>query len=470
MPGADIINTIGITAYILVLFLFLWMAQIPEQDKREHHWLWAVIMILLGRLNMQFLDGYLALTHIQTIYAILLTFEKYNLIVGLLKHLQWHTHIDKSKRYGIYTAAALAALIICFNSLLGYKTAAAIIFSCSQSLALAAMAYLVYKHYQNTRIRNLLLICVVLGLYSLHWLTYPFARNIPIWLAVGFIIGNFFNIILYLFFAYLELYSFQARLLKTEQEAKAMAQKAIAGSNAKSQFLAAMSHELRTPLNGVLGMLAILKKSQLSPRQKDQADIAHQSSKKLLVIINDILDFSKIETGNLTIENVECDVYCTIQGLVDNMHTRFADKGITLNMEIDALKANRVKTDPVRLNRIITNLLNNAIKFTDSGTITLSALFKGCGDARQLHCHIQDTGIGVSEDKLSLLFEAFEQEDNSSTRKYGGTGLGLSICKNLCELMGGGITVSSVKGEGSCFSFYVSTPECSGTPSRRREN
>ncbi|MER2491808.1 PAS domain-containing hybrid sensor histidine kinase/response regulator [Catenovulum sediminis] len=242
---------------------------------------------------------------------------------------------------------------------------------------------------------------------------------------------------------------------RTQQLADAH-DKALAANKAKSEFVANMSHEIRTPMNGVFGMLALLKQETLTDRQQHYVELAESSVSSLTTLINDILDFSKMEAGKLDIENIEFDIVETISILATSLAIKAHEKGLELVLDLADMPALIVYGDPHRLKQIITNLIGNAIKFTDQGEIIIFAHIKQkMNSERIFECSISDTGVGISDAKINNIFSAFSQEDASITRKFGGTGLGLSITKKLCELMGGKISVESKKGQGTKFTFEL---------------
>jgi len=236
-------------------------------------------------------------------------------------------------------------------------------------------------------------------------------------------------------------------------ETKEAEEKAKAASRAKSEFLANMSHELRTPINGVIGMNELLLKTQLSQTQQHYAELAQASSHSLLHLINDILDLSKIEAGKLEIENIAFNLDDLLTSITDTFKLKAQEKSLALEYAPENDLPSHIEADPIRLRQIINNLLSNAIKFTAEGQISLKV--KQLANDK-LRFEIKDSGIGIAQDKLEHLFDKFTQADASTTRKYGGTGLGLAISKQLAEMMGGRIGVSSGSRHGAEFWFEIS--------------
>ena len=244
--------------------------------------------------------------------------------------------------------------------------------------------------------------------------------------------------------------------LKTSMErANRLARQATHASQAKSEFLANMSHEIRTPMNAIIGFSNLLLEEDLHDSQLEYARIISHAGQSLLDLINDILDFSKIEAGKLDIELINCPLGDVLAEIDLMLRPQAESKNLEFEIKVDSALPETIHTDPVRLRQCLLNLGNNAVKFTGTGHVHIKVSPEKADGARWIRFDVQDTGIGISQGKLNMIFESFQQADGSTTRTYGGTGLGLAITKNLVKLLGGDLTVTSESGNGSIFSMKI---------------
>lgn len=256
---------------------------------------------------------------------------------------------------------------------------------------------------------------------------------------------------------WLELNRARAVLADNIEKLQAAKDQAERANMVKSEFLANMSHELRTPMNSILGMTRlILDDQKLSDTHREMLDVSYKAGTNLVSIVNDILDLSKIEAKGITLEKIPFSLDTVISQVYEFMKPAASEKGLVLSRRDNLGDIPVLEGDPLRIGRILTNLISNAIKFTPSGRIDIETQYLQVDSRRmQISCQVSDTGIGIAPDKIDAIFDKFAQADTSTTRRFGGTGLGLTITKRLIEMMGGGIRVTSVPGKGSVFQFTI---------------
>ncbi len=271
------------------------------------------------------------------------------------------------------------------------------------------------------------------------------------WLRLILIVAAMICLIFYILQAAQRRHDMEVRAARALDAAVEKEQEAAVANAAKSTFLATISHEIRTPLNGVLGMAQAMAAEELADPQRERLEVIRRSGEALTEILNDVLDLSKIEAGRLTLETVAFDLDAVLADAVEPFRARAAEKGLGLVLSLSPQASGHYRGDPTRIRQVISNLVSNAVKFTAKGHVAVE-VERG---EREVRFSVRDTGPGISAAGQARLFRKFEQLDDSTTRRHGGTGLGLAICRELCELMGGGITVDSAEGAGAVFTVRL---------------
>ncbi len=316
------------------------------------------------------------------------------------------------------------------------------------------------EHLENLRFSKNVPLEVGGRIWTLHFLAmsgFTASREVELLPKVVFYAGLLLSFLIFGILVSLSTSRRRALRLANQMtaELKDARDSALKASRAKSDFLASMSHEIRTPMNSVVGMADLLSETPLGHEQQEYVQVLKRGSEALLELINDILDLSKVESGHLKLEEIRFDLHEFIDKTLEFISIRAHQKGLVLKRVIDPGVPRFIGGDPARLRQILTNLLGNAVKFTEKGVITLEIKAPENAGFPALLFSVRDTGIGIAPEKQPLIFAPFTQADSSTTRRYGGTGLGLSICKKLVEMMGGRLWVESAPGTGSTFYFTM---------------